>query len=191
MSMWGNAMRNRVTLLVFALIALFTFSAQAASKEWLHIHVDETKNGTEKVRINIPISLIEVMVPLIEEEAIKDGKININDRDINTAELKKLWAAVKEEGDAEYVTVEKKGENVRIFTQGKFLLVQSTKDSEGKVNIRIPLAIVDAMLSGPENQLNLSAAVKALKDSGVRELISVDSDDTKLLVWIDDSNTAK
>jgi hypothetical protein len=183
-------MRNRVSLLVFALITLFAFSAQAASKEWLHIHIDETKNDAEKVRINIPISLIEVMVPLIEEEAIKDGQININDREISTKELKKLWAAVKEEGDAEFVTVEKRGENVRIFTQGNFLNVQSTKDTEGKVNIKIPLAIVDAMLSGPDNQLNLAAAVKALKDSGVRELITVESDDSKVLVWIDDRNTA-
>jgi hypothetical protein len=183
-------MRNRVSLLVFALIALFTFSAQAASKEWLHIHVDETKNDAEKVRINIPLSLIEVMVPLIEEEAIKDGQININDREISTKELKKLWAAVKEEGDAEFVTVEKRGENVRIFTQNNFLNVQSTKDIEGKVNIKIPLAIVDAMLSGPENQLNLAAAVKALKDSGVRDLITVESDNSKVLVWIDDRNTS-
>ncbi len=106
------------------------------------------KNDVEKVRINIPLSLMEVMLPMIEEEAIKDGKININDREFNTKELKKLWAAVKEEGDAEFVTIEKRGENVRIYTQGKFLFVQSTKDSEGKVNIRIPLAIVDAMLSG-------------------------------------------
>ncbi len=189
--MWGNAMRNRVTLLVFALVALFTFSAQAASKEWLHIHVDEMKNDAEKVRINIPLSLMEVMLPMIEEEAIKDGKINIDNREFSTKELKKLWAAVKEEGDAEFVTIEKRGENVRIFTQGNFLFVQSTKDSEGKVNIRIPLAIVDAMLSGPENQLNLAAAVKALKDSGVRELISVESDDSKVLVWIDNTNTAK
>ena len=188
--MWGNAMKNRVSLLIFALVALFAFSAQAASKEWLHIHVDEL-NKDEKVRINIPLSLMEVMLPMIEEEAIKDGQISIDDRDISTAELKKLWSALKEEGDVEFLTVEKRGENVRIFTQGKFLMVQSTKESEGKVNIRIPLAIMDAMLSGPSDRLNLAAAVKALKESGVRELISIESDDSKVLVWIDDRNIAK
>jgi hypothetical protein len=177
-------------LLIFALVALFTFSAQAASKEWLHIHVDETKKD-EKVRINIPLSLVEVMVPMIEQEAIKDGNITINNRDINTEELKKLWAALKEEGDVEFLTVEKKGENCRIFTQGKYLMVQSTKEFEGKVNIRIPLQIVDAMLSGQKNQLNLVAAVKALKDSGIRELVTIESDTAKVLVWIDDRNIAK
>ncbi|HSE42359.1 MAG TPA: hypothetical protein VLH08_16455, partial [Acidobacteriota bacterium] len=152
---------------------------------------DETKNDPAKVRINIPLSLVEVMVPLIEEEAIKDGNITINNKDFSTQELKKLWAAIKDEGDAEFLSVEKRGENVRVFTQGKFLMVQSTKDIEGKVNIRIPLAIVDAMLSGSGDRLNLAAGVKALRDSGVRELVTVESDDAKVLVWIDDKNVAK
>jgi hypothetical protein len=184
-------MKNRVALLGLAIFTLIAFSAQSATKEWLHIHVDETKNDPAKVRINIPLSLVEVMVPLIEEEAIKDGNIKINDKDFNTQELKKIWAAIKDEGDAEFLSVEKRGENVRVFTQGKFLMVQSTKDIEGKVNIKIPLAIVDAMLSGSDDRLNLAAGVKALRDSGVRELVTVESDDSKVLVWIDDKNIAK
>jgi hypothetical protein len=184
------AMKNRISLLVFAVIAMFALSVQAASKEWLHIHVDD-KNKEEKVRVNIPLSLMETMLPMIEDEAIKDGNIELNDRNVKISELKKMWKSFKEEGDAEFLTVEKRGENVRVFTSGNFLMVQSYKTTEGNVNIKIPLAAVDAMLSGSGNELNLAAGVKALKDSGVRELITVEADNSKVLVWIDDRNVAK
>jgi hypothetical protein len=183
-------MKNRISLFLFAMMAMFAFTVQAASKEWLHIHVDDNRKE-EKVRINIPLSLMETMLPLIEEEAIKEGKVELNNHDVKISELKKMWAAFKDEGDAEFVTVEKKDENVRVFTSGKFLMVQSYKTTEGKVNIRIPLAAVDAMLSGSGNELNLAAGVKALKDSGIRELITVEADNSKVLVWIDDKNIAK
>ncbi|MCI0417072.1 hypothetical protein L0222_30245 [bacterium] len=183
-------MKNRITLFLFAFMAMFALSVQAASKEWLHIHVDDN-NKEEKVRINIPLSLMEVMLPMIEEEAIREGRIELNDRDVKISELKKMWATLKGKGDSEFLTVEKKGENVRVFTSGKFLMVQSDNKSEGKVNIRIPLAAVDAMLSGSGNRLNLAAAVKALKENGIRELITVEADNSKVLVWIDDRNTAK
>jgi hypothetical protein len=184
------AMKNRISLLVFAVMAMFALSVQAASKEWLHIHVDD-KNKEEKVRINIPLSLMETMLPMIEDEAIKDGSIELNDRNVKISELKKMWKAFKDEGDAEFLNVEKRNENVRVFTSGNFLMVQSYKSTEGNVNIKIPLAAVDAMLSGSGNELNLAAGVKALKDSGVRELITVEADNSKVLVWIDDRNIAK
>jgi hypothetical protein len=115
----------------------------------------------------------------------------LNDRNVKISELKKMWKSFKDEGDAEFLSVEKKGENVRVFTSGNFLMVQSYKTTEGNVNIKIPLAAVDAMLSGSGNELNLAAGVKALKDSGVRELITVEADNSKVLVWIDDRNVAK
>ena len=181
---------KRLSILIPAL-CLFAFTAQAASKEWLHIHVDEKRNEKERVRINIPISLIEVMVPLVEEKAIKDGQIRFDNKEISASELRQIWKTIKEEGDTEYLSVEKHGEKVRVFTSGNFLMVQSDKESNEKVNIKIPLAVVDAMLSGNGDRLNFVAGIKALRESGIRELISVESDDSTVMVWIDEKNTAR
>lgn len=175
----------------FALVSAFCMIAavsQAASKEWLHINVHDTKGEEEKVRINIPISLIEVMLPMVEEKAVSEGKIRLHNRDFKVADLRNIWNSVKNEGDTEFVSVDKRNEHVRVFTQGHFLMVQSDENSRSKVNIKVPMAVVDAMLSGGGEELNLMAAVKALKDSGVRDLISVDDDNTKVMVWIDEKN---
>lgn len=181
-------MRDLKKILLVSAFCLLAVGVQAASKEWLHIHVNETKGDEEKVRVNIPLSLIEVMLPMVEEKAVSEGKIRLHEKDFRVEDLRKIWKSVKDEGDTEFVSVEKKGEHVRVFTQGNFLMVQSDKDSRSKVNIKLPMAVVDAMLSGDGEELDLMAAVKALKNSGVRDLITVEDDDTNVLVWIDDKN---
>ena len=175
----------------FAIVSIFCLVAgglQAATKEWLHINVHDTKGEEEKVRINIPISLIEVMLPLVEEKAVRDGKIRMNDKDFKVSDLRKIWNSVKDEGDSEFVTVDKKDQHVRVYTQGHFLMVQSDENSRKKVSMKLPMAVVDAMLSGNGDELNLMAGVKALKDSGVHDLITVNDDDSNVMVWIDDKN---
>lgn len=181
-------MRDLKKFVLVSAFCLLAAGAQAATKEWLHIHVDETRGDEAKVNINIPISLIEVMLPLVEEKAVERGRIRLHDKDFRVEDLRKIWKSVKDEGDTEFVSVEKRGEHVRVFTQGNFLMIQSDKDSKSKVNIKLPMAVVDAMLAGDGDDLDLLAGVKALKDSGVRDLITVEDDDTNVLVWIDDKN---
>lgn len=181
-------MKNLKKFAIVSVFCLIAAGVQAASKEWLHINVHDTKGEEERVSVNIPISLIEVMLPLVEEKAVREGKIHMNDKDFKVSDLRKIWNTVKDEGDSEFLTVDKKNEHVRVFTQGRFLMVQSDENSRKKINMKLPMAVVDAMLSGSGDELNLMAGVKALKDSGVRDLITVDDDDSKVMVWIDDKN---
>ena len=183
-------MKTLKQILSVAALCLLAAGVQATTKEWLHIHVNDSGDSGEKVRVNIPLSLVEVMLPMVEEKELSDGKIRINDKNFKVADLLEIWNAVKNEGDSEFVSVQKKGENVRVFTKGNFLMVESDKNSNGKVNIKMPMAVVDAMLSGDEESLNLAAAVKALRESGVKDIISVQDDDTNVMVWIDDKNLA-
>lgn len=176
---------------LFIIVLFYAFSVQAASKEWLHVRVQAIADAAETVKINIPLSLVETMLPLVEDKALENGKLHFNNKDISTDELRKIWKAVKEEGDTEFVSVEKRGENVRVFTQSNFLMVQSDKNSTEKVNIKIPLAVVDAILSGSGEELNLVAAVQALRQSGVRDIISVQDHKNTVQVWIDQDSKAK
>jgi len=53
------------------------------------------------------------------------------------------------------------------------------------VRVRFPLDVVDALLSGGENELDLIAALDALADHGGGDLVTVESDDESIRVWID------
>jgi hypothetical protein len=175
-------------------VAGFLFSAGlalASSKMWVHVHVQDSLKS-ETVKVNLPISVIETMLPMIQEEKIREGKININDRELRIADLRKAWNDIRDEGDMEFVSVESPDGNVRVYIQGNFLFVQpQEKSKDSKVDIRIPLKVVDAMLSGTGNELNLTAGIKALRDSGVKDIITVKDNHTSVRVWVDDKNLGK
>lgn len=184
-------MRMKNLLLSLTLILLCAGISSAASKMWVHVHVEDTAKE-ETVKINLPISVIETMLPIIQEKQIQKGHINFNDSDLRVEDLRKVWNEIRDEGDMEFVSIQNRDGNVRVYIEGNFLLVQPEQTSKnGKVDIRIPLKVVDAMLSGKGNELNLTAAVKALRDSGVKDIITVKDQHSSVRVWIDDKNQAK
>ena len=102
-----------------------------------------------------------------------------------------MWKAVRNSDDAEYVTVESEGQTVRVAKQGKELVVRVKESENGTaaVKARLPLAVVDALFSGPGEDLNLAAALKALQESGSGELLAVEDGSSSIRVWIDQSNS--
>jgi hypothetical protein len=181
-------MRVKNLLFSLAFILLSAGLVLAAPKMWVHVHVEETAKS-ETVKINLPISVIETMLPVIQEKSMRDGTININDRELRIEELRKVWQDIRDAGDMDFISIEKPDGNVRVYIQGNYLMVQpEEKSRKSKVDIRIPLQVVDAMLSGKGNELNLAAGVKALRDSGVKDIITVKDEDTSVRVWIDDKN---
>jgi hypothetical protein len=178
---------GRYFLLILVLGAL-TVPTSAASKQWLHVRVETPKKGGEMVSVNIPLSLAEAVLPMIKEKDISGGKIRIEDKDITTQDLKKIWAAVKAEGDAEYVTVQNADMNLRVAIQGNYLVVRTDEKSKSQVEITLPTQVVDALLSGEDDTLDLLAAIRALQETGTRDIVSIRDEDTHVRVWIDEIN---
>lgn len=185
----------RFTKILFAglLVLMLSVAAQAASKEWLHVHVEDMNgaDGKDTVKVNIPISLVEAVLPLIEEKGIEGGKIQIHEKDFKVEDLRKVWNALKNEDDTEFVSIESKDANIKVMKEKGFLLVRSDEKSDTTVDLKLPLQVVDAMLSGTGDELNLMAAVQALKNSGVKDFISVKDKNATVRVWIDDQNEVR
>ena len=77
-----------------------------------------------------------------------------------------------------------------ILLKGEFLLV-NVDDAEGgeKVRVRMPLALVDALLDSEngDNSLNLAAALKVLSEFE-GDLVTVQDGDEMVRIWIDNNN---
>ncbi len=176
------------SVLFLAMLLMSAGLAMAASQQWVHIHIENPADD-ERVRVNIPIALVESMMPLIEEKGSARGVVRLHDSDLTVKDLRNAWKQIRNQGDSEFVSIQNKDTNVRVFTKAGFLYVQPQDHAKKNVDIRIPLAVVDAIFSGDGEELNLKAAVQALKDSGVKDIITVRDEDKTVRVWIDDSNT--
>ncbi len=182
---------RRLTLAVLVLGALTALANAQTNKQWLHVRVDTPKKGGETINVNVPLALAETVLPLIKEHEVQGGRIRFDQKDITTQDLRKIWQAVKEQGNAEYVTVDTADTHLRVAMEGQYLIVRTDERSKSQVQVTLPTKVVDALLSGPEDTLDLLAAVRALQESGTKELVSIKDDETNVKVWIDDVNVSK
>jgi hypothetical protein len=191
---------NRTAL---AGLALLLFPALALAKEdrWLHVAVD---GDDETVRVNLPITVVKAVAPLIAEHC--DGaRLEIDDHEFDRAELAQLLEAVRAAEDGEYVTVHEGSDDVRISKKGGFLCIRAResdrqpdqaagirdgdREEPGEdVQVRVPLEVVAALLSGDEDTLNLTAALEELAKHETGDLVTVRDDGETVRVWIDRKN---
>jgi hypothetical protein len=167
--------------------------AQTSGDKWLHVRVEKAGEDGEFVRVNVPLSLAEAVLPTIEAHNIHHGKVRFRHHS-NDIDIRALLAAVKDTQDGEFVTIEKKDETVRVAKEGGFLLVtvnESKGEKPEQVHVKVPMVVAEALLSGEEDELNLTAAIKALRQFGDIELVSVRDGDETVRVWIDSKNTGE
>jgi len=69
---------------------------------------------------------------------------------------------------------------------------EGTPDAyEETVDIKVPMTVVEAMLSAGQNELDLLAAIRALRAHGDAELITVKERYQTVRIWIDRKNTSE
>jgi hypothetical protein len=184
--------RNKIVIIFLAI--LLTSGFVLASDAWLHVKVDSASGEGETVEVNIPFSLVQAVLPMVDVDPLKNGKLHFDDLDMEGVELGDLdLRAVLEEfrrtGDTEFVRVRDGQENVTVSKKGDFLLVNVDSEGDGeKVRVRFPLEIIDAMLDSGSDGLDLIAALNVLSDFE-GDLVSVEDGDEIVRVWIDHSNS--
>ncbi len=168
-------------------------AAQTSGDKWLHVRVEKSGEDGEFVRVNVPLSLAEAVLPTIEAHNFRHGKIRINHHG-NGIDLRALLAAVNNTQDGEFVTIEKKDETVRVAKENGFLLVtvnESKGEKSEQVDVKVPMVVAEALLSGEEGELNIAAAIKALRQFGDIQLVSVRDGNETVRVWIDSKSTGE
>lgn len=181
----------RTWIAVSLLAVLFSLSSSAASDKWLHVRVEDNGPRGERVNVNLPLDLIERMLPLISVDDLRGGKLELDD-ELGGIDLRELAVALRDAPDADFVTVQSDDQNVRVSKEGDYLLIrveERGRNSSEKVRVRLPLAVVDALVGGNPNELDLVAALHALSEYADETLVDIESDDGSVRVWIDSSET--
>lgn len=176
---------QRLSIGLVLLAALVSVAGLASASDlWLHVRVEEEGGAT--VKVNLPVSMLEKAIPMIPEEHFEHGRIHLDEWETDTAELRELWQEIKGSPDMTFVTVEDENETVKIWKQEGYLLV-NVRELEGTkaVDVRVPITVVDALLSGEESELNITAAIEALAEQGEGELVTVTEEDEHVRIWVD------
>lgn len=169
------------------ILALALTASAASADMWFHVNVVEAGNDNTRVSVNLPFSMIEQVMPMISAEEYNGGALVIDDEDFDASKLRNILDAVRNSPEATFAEVETNDEHFVVYREGDYLRVSTAEASADgtEIDARLPLSVVEALLSGPPNTLDLAAAIRALADHGPGDLITVRDGETQVRVWID------
>lgn len=177
--------------LTFALSAVAAAPASAADSDlWFHVTVDEQRGERAQIKIHLPLKLVERLAPMLSSGIDHRGsRFRINQREVTPAEAREMWRALRDADEAPFVDVRSGRDRVRISKSAGMLHLRATDDRPygEDVRVRIPEAVVDALLSGDEGEYEIAAALRVLARQGAGDLVQIDSDDADVRIWIDGS----
>jgi hypothetical protein len=172
------------------LLALSTMAGAAdGGGAWVHVRVEEAQKES-KVAVNLPFSLVQAALAAAPQEVVKEGRIQIpgHEDGLSVTQMRAIWKELKATGAAELVRAESKEQTVRVAREGDHLVVRvdNAKDKQ-QVSVDVPVAVVDALLSGEGETLDIKSALKAIETMR-GDLVHVTGTDANVRVWIDDRN---
>lgn len=189
-------MRNRA-LIVLAMAGVLLSGGVAFAQQqspWLHIRVTESGEDGARVNVNLPVSLVQVFADIAEEEIENELSghgshidIDIHHRhDIEISDIRRAWQELRSAGDAEFVEIEDGDDYVKISRAGDKITIEFDErggDERGRVDV--PVAVVDALLEGEGERLNVRAALDQMIALADGEIVFVEDGDTTVRIWIE------
>lgn len=166
-------------------------STSARGERWLHVRVISANSKGETVRVNVPLELAEKVLPAIDHDRLHNGKVRFGCMDCDGVDVRTIFEAVRTSKDGEFVTVQSKDEDISVMKKEGQLLVHvhdKKRSKDAQIEVKIPMKVVEALLSGSKDELDIAAGLHALAGQGDVELVSVKDDDNTIRVWLDSKN---
>jgi hypothetical protein len=166
-------------------------STSAHGERWLHVRVISTNAKGETVRVNVPLELAEKVLPAIDHDRLHNGKVRVGCMDCDGVDVRTIFEAVRSSKDGEFVTVQSNDADVSVMKKEGMLYVHvhdKNKPKHSQVEVKVPMKVVEALLSGSKDELDIAAGLHALAGQGDVELVSVKDDENTIRVWLDSKN---
>lgn len=182
---------NRHVLAVGAgLLGLMAGSGAWADSNtpWLHVRVEEPRREA-KVSVNLPLPVVEAALKAAPEKIASGGRVHLGQgHGMSVSELRRLWKELRATGDAELVSVEEKDGTVRIARAGNLVQIRVAKPGgRQQVHVDLPVDLVDALLSGEGETVDLTAALSEVRKLR-GDIVRINDDDSSVRIWIDEGN---
>ena len=185
-------------LLAAALVTVSMRTARSATTErYLHVRVDGGAKG-ESVNVNVPLSMAAKILPTINHGDLHNVRVTISSSDLNDIDVRAILDAIRTAPDNEFVTVKSNENDVRVAKSNGNLIIHVRDTEKGggksgqKVDVTIPMKVVDALFStAKNNELDVAAALQALGEAGETMLVSVQDAEQNVKIWIDSKGSTE
>jgi hypothetical protein len=175
------------TSVVLCLLAMAAIAVAATPERYLHVRVED-QSKSESVSVNLPLSMAEKILPTVNHGNLHQGRVTVTHGDIEGVDLRTILDALQTTADGEFVTVKQTDQDVRVAKSNGNLVVhvRDTQKEGQKVDITVPLKVVDALFStAKQDELDILAAIRALGEAGETVLVTVEDETEHVRIWVD------
>ena len=144
----------------------------------LHVEVNEVSG--DHVSIAVPMGFAKAALRIA-------GKVDVDleDDDIKVEELREAWSELRDSKESVVVDVQDGTDSIHITNQKGMVNVDLLSADGDIVKIQLPEAAIDALLSSDGNKLDLAAALGALEEGHVGDLVEIEDGSDHVRIWID------
>ena len=185
-----TTMKKALPLLAVLLAGAVVWAA--SPERYLHVRVSNPITH-ELVRVNVPLSLAEKVIPAINHGQLRNGKVQFDGFTADNVNLRAILDALQAAPEGEFVSVQQNDSDVRVAKEhGQLVVHVIDKESKEKVDVTIPWDVAQALIADTsENELNVEAAIQALGKAGDITLVTVVGHDESVRIWIDSNMSDK
>lgn len=159
----------------------------AAGVSWLHIHVNDNGPDPENVRVNVPVSVIDAVLPEFEKHTRHENEFDIGNCEMTVAEYRQSIRTLSSSPRREIKMDRARGTIVMRRDGPNLILVQTPKNGNtSKTHVRMPWNVATALAKGTGKTLDVTGAMRALAQAGQGEIAVDDEDGSRVRIWIDE-----
>jgi len=161
-----------------------------AQTPWIHVQVQEEGKKGSRVSVNLPLSVVRVALEVAPEKMLSEGRLRIREHggDLKISDLRRVWNELRDTGEAELLFAEDRDEVVTIRKrEGKLQIHVDKPSGKEVVRVDVPVTVVDALLSGEGEGLNVREAFAELEKLR-GDIVRVEEKDSRVRIWIDERN---
>lgn len=169
---------NRIPLGAAVLSLLLAPLAAAQQERWLHVRVQDGHDAN--VAVNLPLTAVGAAADMVPDDI---RRMEIEGAEVSVAELRAMWNELRAHPNEELVKVDEPDQQVVVSLLADSLRIRAM--GHDNVEVRIPTTVVDALLSGEGDELEIGRALQVLAESGEQELVTVHGENENVRIWVD------
>ena len=176
--------RRAARLCLTVLFAVVLSPAAGMAAEWLHVEIREGSGTESRLRMNVPVSLVMRVAPLLPDD--RTGcSLSLGRSRVGFEDLTAIWEALSSNSGARVVRDTREGTIEAIRNDGQVLLRTRSRFDDDTVEARMPERVLRALLSGRHREMDVAAAVQEMVLAGGGTLAFITSDDSRVHIWVD------
>lgn len=172
--------------LALALVAALPGATPAAAAEptvWLHVEVDQDNDMQPEVRIQVPISLIEIAIDSVDKGEIFESLHYDHDID-----LKNLWAQLRDADTDEFLRIEHEDAAIKVFKDRSTMrvTVQEFGFDEPNIQVQVPFEFLDYLLDSEDQGFSLTEMIRSFRGALPLVIVEAFHDGERVKVWLEE-----